>query len=49
VSRFFLAGSGVKPDYLIFCHFADGTTQADDLTYDRGISMTDLRYTLDQV
>ena len=48
VSRFFLAGAGVKPDYLIFCHFADGTTQADDLTYDRGISMTDLRYTLDQ-
>ena len=48
VARFYLAGTGVKPDNLVFCHFADGTTQADDLTYDRGLSLTDLRYTLEQ-
>lgn len=48
VARFYLAGTGVKPDNLVFCHFADGTTQAEDLTYDRGLSITDLRYTLEK-
>lgn len=36
IARFYLPGTGIKPDNLIFCHFADGTTQAEDLTYDRG-------------
>ena len=48
VSKFYLAGAGMRPENLVFCHFADGTTQAEDLTYDRGLSITDLRYTLEQ-
>jgi dynein heavy chain len=47
VSRFYLSGGGVQADPLVFCHFADGTTQGDDLVYEQGLNLDDLRTTLE--
>lgn len=47
VARFYLAGGGVQADPLVFCHFADGTTQNDDLVYDRCTDMNLMRKTLE--
>lgn len=47
VARFYLTGGGVKADPLVFCHFADGTTQSDELTYDRCSDLSTLRTTLE--
>ena len=40
-------GGGVQADPLVFCHFADGTTQGDDLLYEQGLVLEDLRRTLE--
>jgi len=46
-TRFYLSGGGTMPDPLVFCHFADGGTNADDLQYDQGKKIDDLRSTLE--
>eukprot|EP00981_Chlorochromonas_danica_P012313 scaffold4815_cov184-Ochromonas_danica.AAC.1 len=48
IARFYLSGGGVKADPLVFCHFADGSTQGgDELPYDQALSINDLRTTLE--
>jgi len=47
INRFYIAGSGVPADPLVFCHFADGTTQGSDLVYEQGLKLDDLRATLE--
>lgn len=47
VARFYLQGNGVQSDPLVFCHFADGTTQGSDLTYNRSTDLALLRKTLE--
>ena len=46
VTRFYMTG-GVDADSLVFCHFADGTTQGDDLVYDRSSEPAALKKTLE--
>ena len=36
LSRFYMSGGGVNPDPLVFCHFADGPIQGDELQYEQG-------------
>ena len=49
VSRFYMAGGGVKADPLVFCHFADGTVASTggDMQYEQGRDMDALRVTLE--
>ncbi|CAE7772764.1 ODA11, partial [Symbiodinium microadriaticum] len=47
VARFYMTGGGVSADPLVFCHFADGTTQGDELVYDKSGDLTVLRKTLE--
>jgi dynein heavy chain len=47
VSRFYAATGNAKVEPLVFCHFADGTTQGDELSYDRSSNIDELRVTLE--
>lgn len=50
VARFYMSGGGVQADPLVFCHFADGTTQVvqgQGLAYEQGLNLSELRTTLE--
>jgi dynein heavy chain len=42
VSQFYMTGGDVKNDPLMFCHFADGNTNADELVYDQAFDLKQL-------
>jgi dynein heavy chain len=47
VSRFAPSSGNTKSELLLFCHFADGTNQGSELTYDRATNIDDVRGTLE--
>ena len=47
IARFYLSGGGVKADPLVFCHFSDGSTGGEELSYDQALNLNALRSTLE--
>jgi dynein heavy chain len=47
LTRFYISGGGVQPEPLVFCHFADGANAGDDLQYEQGKVLDELRKTLE--
>ena len=48
IGKYYLSGGGVDPDPLMFCHFADGHAQPEELMYDQAFNLSDVKKSLDQ-